>query len=285
MYITNLLVAGGVAYAGVKTVVGSRAPTKATSTGATATGSTLIQAAPIDITTGATDDPIRLTLAERRQLAVAATSFWLAIGGLIWTPLTIASIPLTLYSTVPVLEAGCRSLYAEGRLKPSVVNSILLVSTLVTDHYLPAAVIVWLHHTFRQLGRRAQVVSEQVTTEVNNELGDLLRQATGGAPRTVWVMKYTVAEGGMANESSSVEVKVPFSDVKLGDIIVVNRGEFIPVEGVVTAGAAKVNLFLLTRSPTPVEVGVGDKVYTATFVVEGRLQVQVGKLPEQRGGI
>lgn len=283
MYITNLLVAGGVAYAGVKTVVGQRMPAKVVRTGSTASGGDLKQAAATSSVEVATDEPMRLTLAERRHLAIAATSFWLTVGGLIWAPLTLASIPLTLYSTVPILEAGCRSLYVEGRLKPSVINSILLVSTLVTDHYLPAAAITWLHHTFRQLGQRAQVVGEQVTTEVNNELGDLLRQATGGAPRTVWVVNDMADEDGTAAENSSVEMKVAFSDVKVGDIVVVNRGEFIPVEGVVTAGTAKVNLFLLTRSPTPVNVGVGDKVYTATFVVEGRIRVQVEKIQEQRG--
>lgn len=266
MLITNLLVAGSVAYAGVKTVATQHAPARAnraarkeqTGTVMNATPTVLIEDAPL-----ASDG---LTLAERRHRAVAATSFWLSIGGLLFPPLTVASVPLTIYSTIPVLEAGCRSLYVDGRLKPSVINSILLVSTLVSEHYLSAATISWLHHTFRYIGRQAQTVGEQMTSEVSNELGDLVRQAMGGAPRTVWVIRDTV------------EVKVPFADIKVGDVIVVSRGEFIPVAGVITGGSAKVNLLLITRSPTPVDVTVGDTVYATTFVIEGRLQVRVDKI-------
>lgn len=271
MLVTNLLVAGGVLYAGVKTVVVQHAPVKASRSATTESGDTLMNAAPtveIEQSPALLDG---LTLAERRHRAVAATSFWLAVGGLLFPPLTAVSMPLTVYSTVPILEAGCRSLYVEGRLKPSVINSILLVSTLATEHYFPAAAIAWLHHTFRHLGRQARVVGEQMTSEINNELGDLVRQAMGGPPRTVWLVR-------AADSANPVEVKVPFADVKVGDRIVVNRGEFIPVDGVVTSGTAKVNLLLITRSPTFMEVGVGDSVATTTFVVEGRLQVRVEKL-------
>lgn len=267
MLITNLLVAGSVAYAGVKTVATQRAPVKAARTARKEQPGPLMNATPtveIENTQTFSDG---LTLAERRHRAVAATSFWLAIGGLLFPPLTVASVPLTMYSTIPVLEAGFRSLYAEGRLKPSVVNSILLVSTLVSEHYLSAATIGWLHHTFRHFGRQAQAVGEQMTSEVSNELGDLVRQAMGGAPRAVWVIR------------DAVEVKVPFADVKVGDVIVVSRGEFIPVAGVITGGSAKVNLLLITRSPAPVDVGIGDTVYATTFVIEGRLQVRVDKTP------
>lgn len=267
MLITNLLVAGSVAYAGVKTITTQHAMVKAARTANKEQSGTILnttRTVQIEQERKLQDG---IPLAERRHRAVAATSFCLAIGGLLFPPLTVASVPLTIYSTIPVLEAGCRSLYAEGRMKPSVINSILLVSTLVSEHYLPAATIAWLHHTFRQLGRQAQTMGEQMTTEVSQELSDLVRQAMGGVPRTAWVIRDTV------------EVKVPFSDVKVGDVIVVNRGEFIPVTGVVTGGSAKVNLLLITRSPTPHEVGIGDPVYATTFVIEGRVQVQVDKLP------
>ena len=265
MLITNLLVAGSVAYAGVKTVVTHHVPVNASRN--TNKGGALTNASPTVQIADERKAQEGLTLAERRQRALAATSFWLAIGGLWFPPLTVASVPLTIYSTIPILEAACRSLYDEGRLKPSVINSVLLVSTLVSEHYLPAATIAWLHHTFRHVGRQAQAVGEQMSTEVSNELADLVRQAMGGAPRAVWVIRDTI------------EVKVPFGDVKVGDVIVVSRGEFIPVAGVVTGGAAKVNLLLLTRSPTPVAVDIGDMVYTATFVTEGRLLIRVEKLP------
>jgi len=275
MFITDALVAGGVAYAGVKTLVQSR--TQATAQPA---AQVIVNAGPqskgLGVTTTQAVPLLRmsddLTLAERRQLALAATAFWLSVGGWLFPPLTLASIPLIVYATVPILEAAGKALYDEGRVKPSVFSSILLVRTLVTDHYTAAAAISWLHHSFRQLGRRVQLVSEQITNEGGQELGDRVRQVLGGAPREVWVVNRAPDS---KPDSQTVEVKIPFADLKVGDTLVVNRSEFIAVDGVITAGEATLNLLLLTHTPTPVKVGVGDRVHTAAFVLEGRIQVQV----------
>lgn len=266
MSITNVLVAGSVVYAGVKTVVKQHRSDKADRFDNQP--SYIRQTATTVEVESAEMQQVGVPLAERRHLALAATSFWLAVGGLLFPPLTVVSVPLTLFTTVPILEAGCRSLYVEGRLKPSVINSILLVSTLVTEHYFSAATITWLHHAFRQLGRRAQSVGEEVTFEISNELSELVRQALGGTPPMVWLVKDTV------------EVKVPFAEIKVGDLIVVNRSEFVPVEGTVVAGAARLNLILVTRSTIPVAVGVGERVYPTAFVVDGQLRIQVEKINE-----
>ncbi len=124
MLITNLLVAGGVVYGGVKTSTGQarRTRVKQPSTLVWQTGQTKPdQVGTPEITTSIVieDKPGTLTLAERRHNAVAAISLWLAVGGLIFPPLTLISIPLTVYSAVPILEAGARSLYEEGRKSPA----------------------------------------------------------------------------------------------------------------------------------------------------------------------
>jgi len=265
MLITNLLVAGSIAYAGVKTVV-EQVQRKPASAPSTTVSRTVILDTVAPGSDAAIDPAAVPLLAERRYRAIAATSFWLSVGGFFFPTLTFASIPLTVYSAVPIFEAGCQSLYAEGRVKPSVINTILISSTLLTDRYLPAATLTWLHHTFRQLGQQLQSMGKQVTSDINNEVGDLLRQAMGGAPRAVWIVQDTV------------EVKVPFDQVKVGDVVVISRGEFVPVDGVITAGTATVNLMLLTRSTTPTTVDVGDKIYTSTFVTEGRISVQVEEI-------
>lgn len=264
MLITNLLVASSVTYAGVKTVVrpARRKQPKPSAPATVKTSSTRATATPPVV-------PVETalpTLAERRHHAVATTAFWLAIGGVFFPPLTLASIPLTVYSATPILEAGCCALYEEGRLRPSVLNSILIVSTLLTDHYGVAAALTALHHTFRQLGRQLQAAGEQMTNELSNELSDLVHQAMGGAPRMVWIVNDTV------------EMKVPFAQVKVGDVVVVNRGEFVPVDGVITTGEATVNLMLRTGQTTPLIVRTGDPVYTAAFVTEGRIRVRVEQI-------
>ena len=112
-----------------------------------------------------------------------------------------------------------------------------------------------------------QAVGEQMTTELTNELDDLAQQAMGGAPRQVWVV------------DEHIEMKIPFAQVKVGDVVVVNRGEFVPVDGVIMAGEATVNLMLRTGKAMPVAVRAGDPISTTAFVIEGRLRVRVEQIP------
>jgi cation transport ATPase len=97
----------------------------------------------------------------------------------------------------------------------------------------------------------------------------------GGSPQTVWVERSTGAEPSM---EQGIEMKIPFDELRTGDILVANRGEFIPVNGLVTSGEATLNLLLLTRSGTPMTVATGDRVYRGAFVTEGRLRITVDPL-------
>ncbi len=88
-------------------------------------------------------------------------------------------------------------------------------------------------------------------------------------PRTVWVV------------SDQIGMKIPFAQVKVGDVLVVNCGEFVAVDGVILTGEATVNLFLRTGNATPITVRADDQVYTTTFVTGGRLQGQVKQIPHR----
>lgn len=276
MLIANLLITGSVAYASVKTVVEHhrsagrrRAETQSGQAVYPTTKRSANHRAQAGLASGAP------TLPERRQRTAAATAMWLGVGGLFWSPLTIVGAPLTLYSAVSIFEAAGRSLYSEGRLRPSVINSILLVSTLATEHYLPAATISWLHHTFKQVGQRMQATGEQMATEMEYDVADLLRQAAGGSPQMVWVLR-----DSNTSTAQSVQVKIPFADLKTADVLVISRGEFIPVNGVVTSGEATISLLLLNGSGARVAVGAGEQVYRGAFVTEGSLQIKVDRIQE-----
>jgi cation transport ATPase len=275
MLITTLLVAGSVAYIGVKAAATTwRRPTQqaqhAQASPSSAVAVTVIEG--VDAANGIiddTDDPGKAEerskhrLAERRYRAVAATSVWLTLGGILFPPLTIMSIPLTVYSTVPILESGYRSLFSRGQIRPSVINSALIVSTLLTDRYLPAAALTWMHHTVRHMSLQIQEVVELAKSEVTSDLSNLASQVMGNPPRTVWKV------------NENVEIQTPFAELQIGDVIVAGRGEFIPVEGRVTAGEATVSMILRSGVSTPVPVSEGDHVYARSFVTEGRIRIQI----------
>ncbi|RRO20363.1 copper-translocating P-type ATPase [Saccharopolyspora rhizosphaerae] len=70
------------------------------------------------------------------------------------------------------------------------------------------------------------------------------------------------------------EVRVPTSQLAVGDRFVVRPGEKIATDGVVEDGGSAVDASMLTGESVPVEVGPGDPVVGATVNVGGRLVVR-----------
>ena len=70
------------------------------------------------------------------------------------------------------------------------------------------------------------------------------------------------------------EVRIPVSQLAVGDRFVVRPGEKIATDGVVEAGSSAVDVSMLTGEPVPAEVTVGDLVTGATVNAGGRLVVR-----------
>ena len=80
----------------------------------------------------------------------------------------------------------------------------------------------------------------------------------------------------LGHEQKTVEV--PLSAVKVGDLIVVNLGEQIPVDGIVFQGSATINQASLTGESMPVLREVNDKVFSATIVTSGNIIVRAERI-------
>lgn len=71
------------------------------------------------------------------------------------------------------------------------------------------------------------------------------------------------------------EVLVPYSEIEVGDKVVVRMGKIIPFDGQVTAGEAMVNQASLTGESAPVRKCENSYVYAGTVVEEGEITVKV----------
>ena len=78
------------------------------------------------------------------------------------------------------------------------------------------------------------------------------------------------AEGGEGNE-----LTVPAEKVNIGDIISVNPGEIIPLDGVVTAGESSLDTSAVTGESVPRYVGIGDAVYSGCINTSGVIKIRV----------
>ena len=71
--------------------------------------------------------------------------------------------------------------------------------------------------------------------------------------------------------------KVDPDDVEVGTVIVVQPGERIPIDGVVTEGESAVNTSALTGESLPRQVKVGDEVLSGCVNLSGRLHIRTTK--------
>ena len=145
----NVFIAGGVLYAGVKTFIKHR-PKKKTAWLAE-TGSQAKQE-PLS----ATDENGISQIEEEtdRHFTISSVSLGLSISGaLVYPPLGLASVPLTVYTSIPVFEKAYEALFQEGRIRMAVVSSVAVIGTLATAHYSLASFIGWLHYYMTRLAR------------------------------------------------------------------------------------------------------------------------------------
>ncbi len=68
---------------------------------------------------------------------------------------------------------------------------------------------------------------------------------------------------------------VPIADLRQGDIVLVQPGMAVPVDGVVVKGSSDLNKSLLTGESLPEAVEVGAKVFTGTLNLTGPIEVRI----------
>ena len=69
------------------------------------------------------------------------------------------------------------------------------------------------------------------------------------------------------------EIRIPVSDLVVGDRFIVRPGEKVATDGIVEEGTSAIDASLLTGEPVPIEVAPGDTVTGATVNTSGRLIV------------
>ena len=74
------------------------------------------------------------------------------------------------------------------------------------------------------------------------------------------------------------EAKVPTSEVRLGETVIVKPGDKVPVDGVVTEGGSQVDESMLTGESMPVKKGPGDAVIGATINKSGSFRYRATKV-------
>lgn len=102
------------------------------------------------------------------------------------------------------------------------------------------------------------------------------RYATGRSRKSISsLMDIRPDSANVLRDGTITEVSP--DEVHIGETIVVNPGEKIPLDGVCTRGASSLDLKALTGESLPSPVSEGEKVISGSINLEGRIEVRVEK--------
>ena len=176
-------------------------------------------------------------------LSLAGTWFYAPL-------LPIAGIA-TLYIFTPVFKKLFQNL-KKGRITTELIEVVSVISLLASGFFFLATFI-----TFTGL------LCQKLLTRTEQHSHKQLMNSFSQKQLFVWVIK----------EDS--EVEIPLTAVKKQDVVVVNAGEIIPVDGMIIEGLASVDEQGLTGESKTIEKEVGGKVFASTLVLGGRILIKV----------
>jgi P-type Cu+ transporter len=98
------------------------------------------------------------------------------------------------------------------------------------------------------------------------EAGDAMRELAAAGARDACVLT-----------RNGTERRVPVSQLRADDLLVIRPGEVIAADGLVEFGESAVDTSMMTGESVPADVSVGDAVTAGTVVVSGRLVVRAAR--------
>ncbi len=176
----------------------------------------------------------------------------------VYPPLVLVHVPLFAYMSIPFYQAAINDL-KNRRVTATVVDATLGVASYGYTLVNPSFLLI------TGLGTWVYMFTNKVVVQTKDGTRKSLTGLMGNQPREVWVLR------------DGAEVSVPYESLERDDIVIVDAGQMIPIDGVVAEGNASVDQHMLTGESQPAEKGANDSVLAATIVQSGRLFVRVTK--------
>ncbi len=113
-------------------------------------------------------------------------------------------------------------------------------------------------------------------------LEERAKNRTGEAIRSLMALQSKEAirlEKG--SDGREIQIKVPISAVVEGDLLLVQPGSTVPVDGEIIHGHSSLDESMLTGESLPVEKGVGAELFSGTVNQSGALKMQATKIDSE----
>ncbi|MBR2023986.1 MAG: heavy metal translocating P-type ATPase, partial [Clostridia bacterium] len=79
-------------------------------------------------------------------------------------------------------------------------------------------------------------------------------------------------------EIDGAQKKIPFAEIRVGDVLIVKQGDYVPIDGKIIEGNAFVDRSAITGESMPLELSEGDAVTGADIVKSGFIKVLAQKV-------
>lgn len=187
-----------------------------------------------------------------RNLVLSGVTLSLTAATISYPMLAIVSRPAVVLAAVPLVRGYYRSIREQQHVASSVVDIGGVVVPIMAGYFLAGAVLTGMHYLSQKLLLKTEDLSRKSLLNIFEE-----------QPRTVWV------------EKEGVEIEIAFEALQKGDVVIVEAGQAISADGIITSGSGLVDQRSLTGESQPVDRTFGDAVFASTLLLSGRLRVRV----------
>jgi heavy metal translocating P-type ATPase len=195
----------------------------------------------------------RLDIARVCLVAIAAAAVWFQV----WEPLarvSVIGVVAMLIGGYPIFKEAVENV-RERKMTMELSMTIALVAALLIGEFFTALVITGFVLA-------AEILEGLTVARGRWAIGQLLAYL----PRSA-----TVRRDGLVRE-------IPADGLRIGDLVLVNPGGAIPVDGSIVAGDSFVDQATITGESMPVGKGVGSAVYAGTINQTGALEIRAERI-------
>lgn len=197
---------------------------------------------------------------EKNTEAVNRVNKYLKVAGAMGTaiaasavvPSAMTAVPaIAAYATMPAVRSAREYWEKNGRPDVYTLGVTRFGMLLLSQSYVAMTVgmvMRWGHGT---LYLRTKDRSRRMISEMFGKQADI-----------AWLV------------TDTGETSVAIGDLKVGDVVVVQAGDLIPVDGKVVSGAARVDQQMLTGEERPVELFPGELAFAGTQLISGRVHIK-----------
>lgn len=166
------------------------------------------------------------------------------------------AMPVTVIKAMPFVKEGLKSLM-NGKINVSVLDAVSITASIAGGSPSTAASVMTLLNI-------SSLLEGYTRQKAKTALSDSL---------SLNIDKVWKVTDGTAH-------KIPLKQLEVGDIVRVQQGSMIPVDGSVVNGEAGVNEAAMTGEAMPAHKQSGSTVYAGTVIEDGSIDIEVTQLPD-----